>query len=509
MNRRGALREAPLAILVMVATVIPATVLVARGVSGGGLLDIWQRPGVADAAWFSVWQGLLSTVTTLLVAAIPTWVVSRRDFAGRRVVHALLTVPFVMPTVVVASAFMSILPSRFDHSILAVLLAHIFFNVAVVVRIVGPALAAIGEGQFEAARTLGATQWQTVAHIIWPAVRRAVISAASLVMLMCSTSYGVVRILGPAGTNTVETEVYRRAMRLGDIEGAVTLALIQTVVIVSAIGIASVLRRRRTVEPVVISVDRRAASTLHKVAAWATSAFFMAPFVSMLAASVRSKGEWTLTGWHTLVGHDTANGIDFGVDLWRAAATSAAYALIAAAASLVVAVSSAARRISTLVGALPLAVSPVVVGLGVIITYDTRPFDLRGSWWLVPLIHASIATPFACRAVANRRSTIPPGLFEAAATLGASPWRRFALVEAPLLRPAIATAFALSAAVSLGEFGATSLLSRGDRPTLPLAISQLLSKAGDIPHSAAMATSAVLLALTLMIVLSLDRSVSA
>ena len=516
MTRRGVLHEAPVIILVMVATIVPSAVLVARGFSGGELMTIWRRPGVTDAVWFSLWQGLASTALTFAVAAIPTWILSRCDFAGRRVVHALLTVPFVMPTVVVAAAFRSALPDSLDHSVIAVLLAHVFFNVAVVVRIVGPALAAISSGQFEAARTLGASWWHTFAHVTWPTIRRAVVASASLVMLMCSTSYGVVRILGPSGTDTVETEVYRRAMRLGDIDGAVVLALIQMAAIIAVIAIAGGLRRRRTVDAAVISVERQPAGIALMVMVCVTSALFIAPLAAMLMASVRTDGAWTLTGWRALLGRSarvegdhTGPGLDLGIDLWRALATSAAYALIAGAAATAIALTSRARRLSTLVATIPLAVSPVVVGLGILVTYDTHPFDFRSSWWLVPVVHASIATPFACRAVASRRSAIPPDLLAAASTLGASPWRRFILVEVPVLRPALATTFALSAAVSLGEFGATSLLSRGDHPTLPLAISQLLLKAGDIPYSAAMATSTVLLALTLLIVLTLDRSAHA
>jgi thiamine transport system permease protein len=174
----------------------------------------------------------------------------------------------------------------------------------------------------------------------------------------------------------------------------------------------------------------------------------------------------------------------------------------------VVAVMARGRRLLDLIGLFPVAVSAVVVGLGILVAYDRQPFDLRSSAWLVPLVHASIAVPFACRSVSSRRAAIPSRVFEAAATLGASPWRRFTKVEIPLLRPAIATSAAVSAAVSLGEFGATSLVSRTGEPTLPLAVARLLSKPGAIPHAAAMSTATVLLALTIAIVLTLDRSLA-
>ena len=160
-----------------------------------------------------------------------------------------------------------------------------------------------------------------------------------------------------------------------------------------------------------------------------------------------------------------------------------------------------------MISSLPIAVSAVVVGFGILITYDHSPIDIRASWWLVPLVHASIAVPFASRAIAARRSTIPDDLFAAAATLGAAPWQRIVRIELPLIRPALSTSLAMSAAVSLGEFGATSLLSRTDQPTLPMVVARLLGKAGEIPYTAAMATASVLLLLTVALFITFDRSV--
>lgn len=495
-------RDAPVVALVAFATVVPAAVLASRAFASAELIDVWRRPGVPRAAWFSVWQGLVSTIATLAVAAVPTWIISRFDFGGRRVAHAVLTVPFVLPTVVVASAFMSFLPSRLDHSIVAVLLAHVFFNIAVVVRVVGPALAAIDERRFDAARTLGASPLRTLVHVAWPAVRRSVATAGALVFIMCATSYGVVRLLGPSGTDTVETEIFRRAVRLGDLDGAVALALIQTLAIVAVLAIGTI-RRRRTDSPT-MSVSRRPAGRARTLVASTVCLLVATPTVSLVVASLRSGDHWTASGWRALLSHST-RGID--VDIRQAVVTSLVYAAIAAIVATVIAVGSTGRGVANLVGTLPLAISSVVVGLGIIVTYDGSPFDFRGSWWLVPVVHASIATPFACRSVSARRAAIPRGLFDAAATLGSPPWRRFLSVEAPLLRPAISTAVALSAAISLGEFGATSLLSRSDEPTLTLVVARLLSKAGDIPYTAAMATATLLLMLTVSIVMALDRTV--
>ena len=165
---------------------------------------------------------------------------------------------------------------------------------------------------------------------------------------------------------------------------------------------------------------------------------------------------------------------------------------------------SANRQLSTL-AILPLAISPVVIGLAILVTYDFDPFDFRSSWLLIPIIHSAIALPFVIRAALPVVQGIPNDLRLAAATLGAGPWRRLFTVEIPLLRPAISTGFAFSLAMSLGEFGATSFLTRRESRTLPIIIAGLFGQAGEIPRATGMAASVVLILVTAMIVLAVDR----
>jgi thiamine transport system permease protein len=154
---------------------------------------------------------------------------------------------------------------------------------------------------------------------------------------------------------------------------------------------------------------------------------------------------------------------------------------------------------------LPLAISPVVIGLAILITYDFAPFEFRSSWFLIPVVHAAVAMPFVVRAALPVVQGIPPDLRSAAATLGTSPWRRFCFVEIPLLRPAITTGIAFSMAISLGEFGATSFLTRRESQTLPIIIADLFGKAGAIPRASGMAASLLLVIVTGIIVLSVER----
>ena len=154
---------------------------------------------------------------------------------------------------------------------------------------------------------------------------------------------------------------------------------------------------------------------------------------------------------------------------------------------------------------LPLGTSAVTVGFGFLITLDSPPLDLRTSVLLIPLAHSLVALPFVVRAVAPVIRSIDPRLREAAAVLGAPPRRSWREVDGPIVARAALVGAGFAFAVSLGEFGATLFIARPDRPTLPVAIYRLLGLPGPTNFAQAMALSTVLLLLTAVAVLLIER----
>src|SRR6185312_5736172 len=148
---------------------------------------------------------------------------------------------------------------------------------------------------------------------------------------------------------------------------------------------------------------------------------------------------------------------------------------------------------------LPLGVSAVTLGFGILVTLDRPPLDLRSSVLLVPIAQALVALPLVVRTLAPVMRSVDPRQRQAAASLGASPSRVLLSVDLPVLwRPLLAaTGFAF--AVSLGEFGATSFLAPPDRPTLPVVIYQLISRPGEANLGMALAASVVLGLLTVAV----------
>jgi thiamine transport system permease protein len=153
----------------------------------------------------------------------------------------------------------------------------------------------------------------------------------------------------------------------------------------------------------------------------------------------------------------------------------------------------------------PLGTSAATVGFGFLIALDEPPLDLRDSIVLVPIAHALVAVPFVIRAMVPALRSIDPSLREAAAVLGATPARTWVEVDLRMVARATAAAAGVAFAVSLGEFGATVFLARAEHPTLPIAIYRFLGQPGPTNFGQAMALSTILLALTVVAVLAIDR----
>jgi thiamine transport system permease protein len=154
---------------------------------------------------------------------------------------------------------------------------------------------------------------------------------------------------------------------------------------------------------------------------------------------------------------------------------------------------------------LPLGTSAVTVGFGFLLAFDAPPFDLSTTALIIPLAHAVVAIPFVVRVVVPALRSIDPRLRDAATVLGAPPGRVWREVDLPIVGRAFVVAAGFCVAVSLGEFGATLFVARPDTPTIPIAIQRFLTRPGDINAGQALAMATILMALTAVVVLAIER----
>lgn len=154
---------------------------------------------------------------------------------------------------------------------------------------------------------------------------------------------------------------------------------------------------------------------------------------------------------------------------------------------------------------LPLGASAVTLGLGFIVTFNREPLDLRTFPFIIPIAHSLVALPFVVRTMQPALASIPLSLRQAASVLGASPWQVWREVDLPIVARAGLVSAIFSFTISLGEFGATSFLSRPEFPTLPVAIFRYLSQPGALNYGQALAMSTLLLIVCAVSILVLER----
>jgi len=487
---------------------------------------------------FTFYQAALSTLLTLLLGVPSAYLFARYDFRGKSLLRALTAVPFMLPTVVVAAGFSALLSPRglihtlfplfsfpFIGTLWAILIAHIFYNTTIIIRVVGTALSSLDPKLEAAARSLGADSFHVWWNVIFPLLRTSLLAASLLVFLFDFTSFGVILLLGGSQFATLEVEIYLRVLKLPNLSLAALLSVIQLLCTL----IISLFYSRVVTRSTVQTAPRSAASNLRKpktlrerifVISFALllTSFFLLPLSSLplrslfrLEADRGQRGEIQYgftTDYYTEL-FVNRRGSVFYVPPIQAALNSLAYAvatvllslLLGFPAALALAKPTRLEKILDPLIILPLGSSAVMLGLGFIISF--------GAWLtsplLVPFAHTLVALPFVIRTLQPAIASIPQRLRQAASSLGASPWEVWKNIDLPILRRATLTAGIFAFTISLGEFGATLLISRPEYPTIPVAIERFLSQPGGLNYGQAMAMATILMLLTLASILLIER----
>lgn len=485
-----------------------------------GTLALWWTPEVGRLVAFTLGQAAASTALTLALGMPIAWLLARVKIPGRTLLRVLVTVPFVLPTVVVGVAFRLLLSdggplawTGMDGTVWAILLAHAFFNVAVVARTVGGVWAHLDPRAEQAARTLGAGRARAFATVTLPALAPAIASAAAVVFLFCATSFGVVLVLGGTKYRTLETEIYLQTVQVFDLRMAAALSILQMLAVVAVLVVGTVARRRRQQSMTLSSM----AATAVRPRGWrwlpvcgALAVFavlLLTPPLVLLWRSVRVDGHWTWAAYRLLgTTMEGARPIDAAITSLRTATDAAVIALVLGLLA-AIALSRARGRAGSVADGfmmLPLGVSAVTVGFGLLITMGSLPVDLRSSPVLISLAQALVALPLVVRTLLPALHAIDDRLRHAAGVLGASPLRVWLTVDLPLIARSLAAAAGFAFVVALGEFGATSFLARPDNPTLPVMIGKLISRPGAENLTAALACSVLLAVVTAGVVVIIE-----
>ena len=496
----------------------PSAALLWRAMFGDALADTASTLSartLGEVTATTLGLATAGTITALLCGLAAAWALYRLRWPGAGFVRILLSIPFALPTIVVAIAYSRLIaPDGLLSATgslapwIAIAAALAVFNVAVVMRVVGGAWAALDPALVNVARTLGASRFQAWWHVTMPALRPAIAGAAALVFLFCSTSFAIVLVLGGTRISTLETEIWFQVNIWLDLRAAALLAVVQIVTVVGAVLVSSHVRKRseRKVSTLTSEGTRPAQprdTVMVALALLPALVLVLAPTVALIEGAFTGPSGWTLAYVSGLISSEIPAGLS--VPIWQATLHSLEAAALATAIAvplgLALAWSTAhSRKPATLeaVVLMPVGVSAVIVGLGLLLTLAS------GAWgpgwadprWLIPAAQAVIALPLVARSVTPALRRISPQIRASAATLGAGPWAQWKEIDWPAARRPLAASVGLAAAVSLGEFGATAFLARPDHPTLPTVVFRMLSRPGAESLGTAFAATLLLAVVT-------------
>jgi thiamine transport system permease protein len=554
--------------------------------------------------WFTLWQAMLSTLLTLILAMPGAYVFARYRFPGQEFLRALTTIPFVLPTIVVANAFTALFgprglvneglmallqlgepPIQFQHSIGLILLAHIFYNYTLVIRLVGGFWANLNPELVEAGQMLGASPWRAFWHITLPLLGPVVAAAALLIFIFSFTSFGVVLILGGPRFATIEVEIYRQAVNLFNLPIAGALSLIQ-IIFIFVLMVSYTRLQARLSRPLHLQ-SRQSAQRIPRrwrdhLIVWGNIGLMLillgAPLAALVGRSLFVAGRLSLAYYQALFSASHQSQTIFFVPPGEGIVNSLVFALSTVGLSIFLGLlvtialtghpdrfnnlskpdQPASRAVQPLTSKrlsetswgrlsslleqpfqaaphsafqtvskvsalrlrprvaspkslfdtlfmLPLATSAVTLGFGYIIALNKPPLNLRTSPALIVIAHTLVALPLVIRSLLPAVRSIQPVLREAAAVLGASPFRVWREIDLPIAGRALLVGAVFAFTISMGEFGATVFIARPDTPTMPLAIFRLLDQPGALNYGQALAMSALLIFVCLVGFVLIER----
>jgi thiamine transport system permease protein len=508
----------------------PLAAVTWKGLAPSGRLDlsplrtIWGEPYFLRALWFTVWSAAASTLLTVAVGLPAAYVFARYRFPGKGILQALTTIPFVLPAMVVAAAFTALLgprgalngalmawldfsraPIRLQNTVWLILIAQVFYNTTVMIRMVGGFWANLDPRLAEAARVLGGNRIRVLREITLPLLLPALASASLLVFLFCFTSFGLILILGGLRFATLEVEIYRQAVTLFRLPEAAAISLIQIVLTFAVMTLYTRIQARVTVplnlraaqETALppVTAGQRAGVTL---VVTGLLIFLVLPLVVLAG---RSFAPGDPARYYRELFVDRVSSVFYvapGVAIRNSLVFATLTVLLALTLGTVTAYVLARGRggLSRLLDPivlLPLGASAVTLGFGYLLAFGQRPLDLRASPALVPIAHTLVAFPFVVRALLPALRGLKPDWREAAGIMGASPWQVWREVELPIVGRAMVVGAVFAFTVSMGEFGATLLIARPEYPTMPIAIYRLLGQPGPLNYGQALAMSTLLM----------------
>ena len=493
---------------------VASLLFMAGGDAGSGLLGARTLAVLR----FTLVQAALSALLAVLPAILVARALSRRAFPGRDLVERLLALPVLVPALVAASAILSVygrsgvlagaarglgLDWPGIYGLTGILIGHVFLNLPLAVRILGPAFAAVPPEQWRLARQLGLGDLARFRLLEWPALRPRVARALGLVFMLCFTSFALPMTLGGGPrTNTLEVAIYE-ALRIDvDLPRVAGLAILQIVtcgaLVALGLGVGVVRTGLGTGRPPLIRIDDgKLAKALDGLWLLLAGLFLLAPLAALLIDA--AQGPWA----------KVLTGPTFLAALRNSLVVALAASALAMTLGLCLVMGGRAgpwlARLGDLVGSIPLVIPPLAFGAGLFLLLRLVVDPSAVALPVVALVNAFTGLPYVVGILGPERVRRDQEHDRLCRALGIQGWNRLRLVDLPTMGRAVGLACGLVAAFSLGDFGVVALFGSDEARTLPL---HLQLQAGSYRSNEASVTALVLVVLAAGTMLVVERGLA-
>jgi sulfate transport system permease protein len=237
-RRRGttSLRVGAASIWLSVIVLLPLAAILVQSAEGGwgAFWSAVTSPSAINSFRVTLTVSFAVTVVNLFFGLLVAWVLTRDDFPGKRLVDAVIDLPFALPTIVASLVMLALYgPSspvdlHLQHTKWGIGIALLFVTLPFVVRSVQPVLLELDQSTEEAAASLGANNLTIFTHVILPALLPSLLSGAGLAFSRAIGEFGSVVLIGGAipGQTEVSSQWIRTLIENDDPTGAAAISIV-------------------------------------------------------------------------------------------------------------------------------------------------------------------------------------------------------------------------------------------------------------------------------------------
>ena len=519
-------------LLLLVFFYVPVINVFITGFSKEGLKSVLTDSYCRSICLFSLKQGVLSTLLSAAIGFPGAYILARYTFRGKNFIKALITVPYVLPTIaavlgivllignngIINRALMALSgaeqpPLRLLYSMKAILIAHTFYNIPLFIRFVYPVWENIPVSLYEAGKSLGAGRWRLFRTVTCPWLLCAITAACALIFVLCFMSFSIVLVLGGGPQySTMEVEIYKLARTTYNITKACALGGIESLITLLFIAVYTAAGHQKSSYPAPAgkhgTVPAKKLSLHHFPAL--LYIFFLILYIAMPMVTIALNSLTGKSGW----GKENSLTLKW----YRAFTQPVMYNPVLNTILIAVATVTCAIILSLIISAVisrwpkgafliqifffaSLGISSILLSLGFMLTISKLGFRPNGKLLLIA-VHTAAVLPFTIKAISLFYSRINRRCIECAKSLGAKPLRILWTVKLPMIKNGIFTAGIFAFAVSAGEVNGALMLAPEGFTTMPVAIYRLI---GAYRFYQACAMGTVLLLICIAAFYAIDR----